>query len=74
MVTPLCTQLTYGGLIDELYGINNGIVQLDAALVQGDKAQKDGAAATRYVPLLVAVVCWLSSRLSHAVCRKARCH
>jgi len=46
MVTPLCTQLTYGGLIDELYGINNGIVQLDAALVQGDKAKKDGAAAT----------------------------
>ena len=24
MVTPLCTQLTYEGLIDEIIGVNNG--------------------------------------------------
>jgi hypothetical protein len=24
-VTPLCTQLTYEGLIDEIFGINNGV-------------------------------------------------
>jgi hypothetical protein len=56
MVTPLCTQLTYAGLIDELYGINNGIVQLDAAIVQGDKA-KDNAATRFARSLLVDVLC-----------------
>lgn len=29
MVTPCCTQLTYEGLIDEVFGIVNGAVQLD---------------------------------------------
>lgn len=29
VVTPCCTQLTYEGLIDEVYGIVNGAVQLD---------------------------------------------
>eukprot|EP00961_Rhodomonas_salina_P145902 1963908-Rhodomonas_salina.1 len=27
-VTPMLTQLTYEGLIDDTYGINNGIVEL----------------------------------------------
>ena len=31
LVTPLCTQLTYEGLIDEALGIRNGIVQLEHA-------------------------------------------
>ena len=30
-VTPLMTQLTYEGLVDELLGISNGTVQFDVA-------------------------------------------
>ena len=28
-MTPMCTQLTYEGLIDEVFGIKNGVVQLE---------------------------------------------
>ena len=28
-MTPLCTQLTYEGLIDEVFGIKSGVVQLE---------------------------------------------
>ena len=31
MVTPLVTQLTYEGLIDEMFGVRNSVVQLPAA-------------------------------------------
>ena len=41
MITPLATQLTYAGLIDELYGIRNGVAQLDADVV-APKKKKDG--------------------------------
>ncbi|KIS69265.1 putative vacuolar sorting protein (hbrA) [Mycosarcoma maydis] len=33
--TPLCTQLTYEGLVDEVVGINNGHVEVDPALLTG---------------------------------------
>lgn len=33
LVTPLCTELTYEGLIDETIGIKNCFVELDASLV-----------------------------------------
>eukprot|EP00288_Rhodomonas_lens_P014363 CAMPEP_0177694878 /NCGR_PEP_ID=MMETSP0484_2-20121128/3164_1 /TAXON_ID=354590 /ORGANISM="Rhodomonas lens, Strain RHODO" /LENGTH=604 /DNA_ID=CAMNT_0019205777 /DNA_START=155 /DNA_END=1965 /DNA_ORIENTATION=+ len=33
MVTPMLTQLTYEGLIDDTYGINNGIVELPGHLI-----------------------------------------
>ncbi|CAN1149159.1 Vacuolar protein-sorting-associated protein 33 homolog [Linum perenne] len=33
MVTPMCTQLTYEGLIDEFFHINNGSVELDASIL-----------------------------------------
>ncbi|GAA0158477.1 membrane trafficking regulatory protein [Lithospermum erythrorhizon] len=33
MVTPMCTQLTYEGLVDELLGINNGALELDASIM-----------------------------------------
>lgn len=33
LVTPLCTELTYEGLIDETIGIKHCFVELDAALV-----------------------------------------
>ena len=32
MVTPLCTQLTYEGLIDEIIGIKHSFVEVDAVL------------------------------------------
>eukprot|EP01104_Vermistella_antarctica_P001525 TRINITY_DN1158_c0_g1_i1.p1 TRINITY_DN1158_c0_g1~~TRINITY_DN1158_c0_g1_i1.p1 ORF type:complete len:617 (-),score=161.35 TRINITY_DN1158_c0_g1_i1:116-1966(-) len=44
MVTPMCTQLTYEGLIDETFGINNGYVDLDPAIVQAK--DKEGNAVT----------------------------
>lgn len=28
MITPLCSQLTYEGLVDELYGISNNLIEL----------------------------------------------
>lgn len=33
MVTPMCSQLTYEGLLDELLGVNNGAVELDAPIM-----------------------------------------
>eukprot|EP01102_Stenamoeba_stenopodia_P011988 TRINITY_DN372_c0_g1_i1.p1 TRINITY_DN372_c0_g1~~TRINITY_DN372_c0_g1_i1.p1 ORF type:complete len:619 (+),score=176.59 TRINITY_DN372_c0_g1_i1:181-2037(+) len=33
MVTPVCTQLTYEGLIDEIFGIHNSYVDLDPDII-----------------------------------------
>ncbi|XP_021891632.1 vacuolar protein-sorting-associated protein 33 homolog, partial [Carica papaya] len=33
MVTPMCSQLTYEGLLDEFLHINNGAVELDASIM-----------------------------------------
>ncbi|KAI7907781.1 Sec1-like protein [Cokeromyces recurvatus] len=33
LITPLCTELTYEGLIDEIFGIKHCFIELDAALV-----------------------------------------
>ncbi|KAK4430966.1 Vacuolar protein-sorting-associated protein 33 [Sesamum alatum] len=33
MVTPMCSQLTYEGLLDEFLGVNNGAVELDASIM-----------------------------------------
>lgn len=33
MVTPLCSQLTYEGLLDEFLHINNGSVEIDASIL-----------------------------------------
>eukprot|EP00192_Tetraselmis_astigmatica_P009005 CAMPEP_0117660092 /NCGR_PEP_ID=MMETSP0804-20121206/6782_1 /TAXON_ID=1074897 /ORGANISM="Tetraselmis astigmatica, Strain CCMP880" /LENGTH=621 /DNA_ID=CAMNT_0005466795 /DNA_START=43 /DNA_END=1908 /DNA_ORIENTATION=+ len=43
LVTPMCTQLTYEGLIDEVLGIHNGAVELEGgnpAAVAGVKRSK----------------------------------
>ncbi|XP_021998491.1 vacuolar protein-sorting-associated protein 33 homolog isoform X2 [Helianthus annuus] len=40
MVTPMCTQLTYEGLLDELLHINNGAVEIDASIMGAN--QQDG--------------------------------
>ncbi|KAL1931765.1 hypothetical protein VTP01DRAFT_9909 [Rhizomucor pusillus] len=45
IVTPLCTQLTYEGLIDETMGIQHCFVDLDASLV--NPGQPSGPAGAR---------------------------
>ncbi|GAY65978.1 hypothetical protein CUMW_245170 [Citrus unshiu] len=40
MVTPMCSQLTYEGLVDEFLRINNGSVELDASIMGAQ--QQDG--------------------------------
>ncbi|KAI3508711.1 hypothetical protein L1887_23723 [Cichorium endivia] len=40
MVTPMCTQLTYEGLLDEILHINNGAVEIDASIMGAN--QQDG--------------------------------
>ncbi|CAL5028671.1 unnamed protein product [Urochloa decumbens] len=39
MVTPMCSQLTYEGLLDEMLQINNGSVEVDASIMG---TQQDG--------------------------------
>ncbi|KAM3244546.1 hypothetical protein ACQJBY_056087 [Aegilops geniculata] len=39
MVTPMCSQLTYEGLLDEMLEIHNGSVEVDASIMG---AQQDG--------------------------------
>lgn len=38
-ITPLCTQLTYNGLIDEVFEIKNNLVKLEPSILnkEGDK-------------------------------------
>ncbi|EPS70755.1 hypothetical protein M569_04003, partial [Genlisea aurea] len=33
MITPMCSQLTYEGLLDEFLGINNGAVEVDTSVM-----------------------------------------
>ncbi|XP_021771399.1 vacuolar protein-sorting-associated protein 33 homolog [Chenopodium quinoa] len=40
MVTPMCTQLTYEGLLDELLHVNNGAVELDASIMGAQEGKK----------------------------------
>lgn len=40
MITPMCTQLTYEGLLDEFLHVNNGSVELDASIMGG--VQQEG--------------------------------
>ncbi|OMO93071.1 Sec1-like protein [Corchorus olitorius] len=40
MVTPMCSQLTYEGLLDEFLHINNGSVELDASIMGGQQEGK----------------------------------
>jgi hypothetical protein len=40
MVTPMCLQLTYEGLLDELLQINNGAVEVDASIMGAQQDAK----------------------------------
>lgn len=33
LISPLCTQLTYEGLIDEVFGVSSSFVELDASMI-----------------------------------------
>ncbi|KAG0072288.1 hypothetical protein BGZ89_007173 [Linnemannia elongata] len=46
MVTPLCTQLTYEGLIDEIFHIKNSFVEVDASLASAASAPPGGGAGS----------------------------
>ena len=52
MLTPLCTELTYEGLINQLFHIEHGYVDLEPELL-GSSA--DGARAHRWRPLRVSL-------------------
>ncbi|KAL7424845.1 Vacuolar protein-sorting-associated protein 33 [Cryptotrichosporon argae] len=43
-VTPMCTQLTYEGMLDEFVGIKNGHIEVDSALL--DPPQVAGSSAS----------------------------
>ncbi|WFD31408.1 Vacuolar protein-sorting-associated protein 33 [Malassezia sp. CBS 17886] len=45
LVTPLSTQLTYAGLIDELIGVDHGFVEVDAAWLGATAAPQGRASA-----------------------------
>ncbi|KAL4401923.1 Vacuolar protein-sorting-associated protein 33 [Malassezia pachydermatis] len=49
LATPLSTQLTYEGLVDEVIGITNGFIDVDAAWVGG--AQSTGTGARKKVQM-----------------------
>ncbi|KAI9360596.1 Sec1-like protein [Pilaira anomala] len=49
LVTPLCTELTYEGLIDETIGIKHCFVELDASLV--NPAQPAAASNNKGIPM-----------------------
>jgi len=40
MVTPMCTQLTYEGLIDEVFGIQNSYISVNSDIVGSSSASK----------------------------------
>ncbi|KAI8970174.1 Sec1-like protein [Mycotypha africana] len=40
LITPLCTELTYEGLIDEILGIKHCFVELDASLINPSQQQQ----------------------------------
>lgn len=40
MITPMCSQLTYEGLVDEFLRVNNGAVELDASIMGAQQDNK----------------------------------
>eukprot|EP01137_Pigoraptor_chileana_P014765 Opistho-2@69810 len=41
LITPLCSQLTYEGLIDEVFGVEHGYVSLPAEMIETKEPPKD---------------------------------
>ncbi|PWN46244.1 Sec1-like protein [Ceraceosorus guamensis] len=56
LVTPLCTQLTYEGLLDEVLGINSAHIEVDSSLLAANgpaSPSASGAASGSGTPLRV---------------------
>jgi hypothetical protein len=66
MITPMLTQLTYEGLIDDTYGLNNGIVELPAHLLS--TSASSAAHSAQVSPCLLSRL--LSSHYTVARCRR----
>jgi hypothetical protein len=45
LATPMCTPLTYEGLLDEIVGITHGFITVDADLIADDEAAPGSAAS-----------------------------
>jgi hypothetical protein len=46
LVTPLLTQMTYEGLVDEMFGITNSFIEIDAELVSTCRVRARDCAST----------------------------
>ncbi|QDZ22765.1 vacuolar protein-sorting-associated protein [Chloropicon primus] len=51
LLSPMCTQLTYEGLIDEMLGINNGLVEVPVISQDQEQQQQQSARRGKKVPL-----------------------
>ncbi|WVQ79288.1 hypothetical protein IAT38_001384 [Cryptococcus sp. DSM 104549] len=49
-VTPMCTQLTYEGMLDEYIGIKNSHIEVDPALVDPSQAPSNASSSTSALP------------------------
>lgn len=49
LATPMCTPLTYEGLLDEILGITNGFISVDAELIADDESSTSASAAGKKV-------------------------
>ncbi|GHJ87808.1 hypothetical protein NliqN6_4210 [Naganishia liquefaciens] len=45
-VTPMCTQLTFEGLLDEYVGVKNAHIEVDPALLSGNQADTTSSSST----------------------------
>ncbi|ORX37894.1 Sec1-like protein [Kockovaella imperatae] len=46
-VTPMCTQLTYEGMLDEYVGIKNAHIEVDTGLLDGQAAENQAAGSMK---------------------------
>ncbi|WWC92946.1 uncharacterized protein L201_007909 [Kwoniella dendrophila CBS 6074] len=50
-VTPMCTQLTYEGMLDEFVGIKNSHIEIDSSLVESNPAPAPSPSALPSTPI-----------------------
>jgi hypothetical protein len=53
LITPLCTQLTYEGLVDEVFGIFNSSVELPVEMATDPKAEKENPSEKKRLNVLL---------------------
>lgn len=57
MVTPLCSQVTYEGLLDDIFGIHCGVVEFDKEVTGTDKSMKVSLNSTDEVAFISVHYC-----------------